>query len=69
MYQHKFKIYTAKREAIDKLRTWVMKTITDYIRRTCYNLEDTLEGWYTKLKKQVSVFVIHATAEGTMLRP
>jgi hypothetical protein len=55
MYQHEFKIYTAEREAIDKLRNWVMKTTTDHIRRTCCNPEDTLEGWYAKLKKQVGV--------------
>jgi hypothetical protein len=32
-----------------------MKTTTDHIRRTCCNLQDTLEGWYAKLKEQVGV--------------
>ena len=55
LYQHDFKIYTTEREAIDKLRNWVLKTVSDYLFRTSCDLEDTLKGWYTKLKEQVGV--------------
>jgi hypothetical protein len=44
IYQHNMKMYANEREAIDKLKNWVMKTTTDYIRRTCCDLEDTLKG-------------------------
>ena len=55
LYQHDFKIYTAEREAIDKLRNWVLKTASDHLFRTSCDPEDTLKGWYTKLKEQVGV--------------
>jgi hypothetical protein len=55
LYQHNFKMYTAEREAIDKLRNWVLKTTNKHLIRTVYNPKDTLKGWYTKLKEQVSV--------------
>ena len=44
LYQHDFKIYNAKREAIDKLRNWVLKTTSKHLIRTIYNLKDTLKG-------------------------
>jgi hypothetical protein len=55
LYQHDFKIYTAEREAIDKLRNWVLKTASDHLIRTACNPKDTLKGWYAKLKEQVGV--------------
>jgi len=55
MYQHEFKIYTAEVEAIDKLRNWVMKTTSDHLIRTACDPEDTIKGWYAKLKEQVGV--------------
>jgi len=55
LYQHDFKIYTAEREAIDKLRNWVLKTVSEHLIRTTCDLEDTLKGWYRKLKEQVGV--------------
>ena len=55
MYQHEFKIYTAEREAIDKLRNWVLKTASEHLIRTACDPEDTLRGWYRKLKEQVGV--------------
>ena len=55
LYQHDFKIYTAEREAINKLRNWVLKISSKYLVRTVYNLKDILKSWYTKLKKQVGV--------------
>ena len=55
MYQHNFKTYTTKREAIDKLRNWVLKTTSEHLIRTSCNLEDTIKGWYSKLKEQVGV--------------
>ena len=53
MYQYDFKIYTAKREAIDKLRNWVLKTASVHLIRTTCDPKDTLKGWYRKLKEQV----------------
>jgi hypothetical protein len=44
MYQHDFKIYTAEREAIDKLRNWVLKTASEHLLRTACDLKDTLKG-------------------------
>src|SRR5271166_277134 len=55
MYQYDFKTYTTKREAIDKLRNWVLKTTSEHLIRTSCNPEDTIKGWYGKLKEQVGV--------------
>jgi hypothetical protein len=55
LYQHYFKIYTAEREAIDKLRNWVRKTTSEHLIRTACDPKDTLKGWYAKLKEQVGV--------------
>jgi hypothetical protein len=55
LYQHDFKIYTAEREAIDKLRNWVLKTASEHLIRTACDPKDTLKGWYMKLKEQVGV--------------
>jgi hypothetical protein len=55
LYQHDFKIYTAEREAIDKLRNWVLKTASEHLIRTACNPKDTVKGWYGKLKEQVGV--------------
>ena len=55
LYQHDFKIYTAEREAIDKLRNWVLKTTSEHLIRTACDPKDTIRDWYTKLKEQVGV--------------
>src|SRR5271167_5265958 len=55
MYQYKVKSYTAKSKAIDKLRNWVLRTTSEHLIRTSCNLEDTIKGWYSKLKEQVGV--------------
>ena len=55
LYQHNFKIYTAEREAINKLRNWTLKTASEHLIQTTCDPKDTLKGWYTKLKEQVSV--------------
>jgi hypothetical protein len=55
LYQHDFKIYTAERESIDKLRNWVLKTTSEHLFATACDPEDTLKGWYEKLKEQVGV--------------
>jgi hypothetical protein len=55
LYQHDFKIYTAEREAIDKLRNWVLKTTSEHLFGTACDPEDTLKGWYENLKEQVGV--------------
>ncbi len=55
LYQHEFKTYTAEREAIDKLRNWVLKTTSEHLIRTACDPKDTLKGWYEKLKEQVGV--------------
>ena len=55
IYQHNFKIYTAEREAIDKLRNWVLKTTSEHLIRTSCDPKDTIRGWYAKLKEQVGV--------------
>jgi hypothetical protein len=58
LYQHDFKTYTAEREAIDKLRNWVLKTTSEHLIRTACDPTDTLKGWYEKLKEQVGVSAI-----------
>ena len=55
IYQHDFKIYTVEREAIDKLKNWVLKTASEHLIRTACDPKDTLKGWYAKLKEQVGV--------------
>jgi hypothetical protein len=55
LYQHDFNIYTAEREAIDKLRNWVLDTTSEHWIRTACDPKDTLKGWYAKLKEQVFV--------------
>jgi hypothetical protein len=34
LYQHNFKVYTAEREAVDKLRNWVLKTTSKHFIKT-----------------------------------
>jgi len=58
LYQHEFKTYTAEREAIDKLRNWVLKTTSEHLIRTACDPKDTLKGWYEKLKEQVGISAI-----------
>ena len=55
LYQHDSKIYTAEREAINKLRNWVLKTMSEHLIRTVCDPKDTIRDWYTKLKEQVGV--------------
>ena len=55
LYQHDFKIYTTEREAIDKLRNWVLKITSEHLIRTSCDPKDTIKGWYGKLKEQVGV--------------
>ena len=67
MYQHNFKIYTAETEAIDKLRNWVLRTTSEHLIRTSCDLEDTIKGWYRKLKEQVGVLDIKLTRDARSL--
>jgi hypothetical protein len=43
-YLHDPKIYTAEREAIDKLKNWVLKTASEHLIRTACDPKDTLNG-------------------------
>jgi hypothetical protein len=54
-YQQELKAYNKEQESIEKLKTWVGRTTTDHLRRTCCNPEGTLKSWYTKLKEQVGI--------------
>ena len=67
LYQHDLKAYTAEREAIDKLRNWVLKTTSEHLIRTACDPEDTLKGWYGKLKEQVGVSDIKLTRDARAL--
>lgn len=54
-YQQELKAYNKEQESIEKLKTWVGRTTTNHLRKTCCKPEGTLKTWYTKLKEQVGV--------------
>ena len=54
-YQQELKAYNKEQEIIEKLKTWVGRTTTGHLRKTCCNPESTLKSWYTKLKEQVGI--------------
>ena len=54
-YQQELKAYNKEQESIEKLKTWVGRTTTGHLRKTCCNPESTLKSWYTKLKEQVGI--------------
>src|SRR6266487_5908447 len=42
-----------QRDALDKLQTWMTKTIAASYVETCFDYEENIDVWYSKLKEQV----------------
>ena len=55
IYKEESKDYTDEKDAIDKLKSWVHKTVSKhYIQAACAP-EDDLHNWYANLKEHVGV--------------
>ena len=55
MYTHQSKLYTEQKDAIEKLKNWVLKTTNMHLIRTACNPTDTIKQWYANLEEQVGV--------------
>jgi cyclopropane fatty-acyl-phospholipid synthase-like methyltransferase len=40
-------------DALDKLQTWMTKTVAPRYMETCFEYSETVRVWYENLKKQV----------------
>ena len=45
--------YNKQQDALDKLQTWMMKTVAANYAKTCFNYEKDIKNWYSALKQQV----------------
>lgn len=52
-YKAEKDLYDAERDALDKLQTWMTKTVTPRYMETCFEYSETVRVWYENLKKQV----------------
>ena|SRR5438270_653297 len=55
MYTHQSKLYTEQKDAIEKLKNWVLKTTNTHLIRTACTPTDTIKKWYANLEEQVGV--------------
>jgi hypothetical protein len=54
-YKAEKDLYDGEREALDKLQTWMTKTVASSYAQTCFDYSDGIKEWYNKLKEQVSM--------------
>ncbi|RHZ51562.1 uncharacterized protein CDV56_106148 [Aspergillus thermomutatus] len=45
--------YEKQREALNKLQSWMMRTVASRYRETCFGYEKDIKEWYNALKEQV----------------
>jgi hypothetical protein len=55
MYTHNSRLYTQEKEAIEKLKGWVLKTVSNHLIRTACSPTESIDKWYEKLQTQVGV--------------
>ena len=55
MYTHDRKQYNEQKEAIEKLKNWVLKTTSQHLLRTVCKPTENIKEWYSNLTKQVGV--------------
>jgi len=54
-YKAEKDLYDGERDALDKLQTWMAKTVASSYAQTCFDYSEGIEEWYKKLKEQVSM--------------
>jgi hypothetical protein len=54
-YKAQKDLYDGERDALDKLQTWMTKTVASNYAQTCFDYSDGIKEWYGKLKEQVSM--------------
>jgi hypothetical protein len=47
--------YDKQQDALDKLQSWMTKTVAPSYAHTCFNPEQDIKIWYNNLKEQVGV--------------
>jgi hypothetical protein len=52
-YKAEKDLYDTERDALDKLQTWMTKTVAPRYMETCFEYSETVRVWYENLKKQV----------------
>ena len=55
MYTHNSRLYTQEKEAIEKIKDWMLKTVSPHLIRTACSPTDGINRWYEKLQVQVGV--------------
>src|SRR5215471_9678311 len=53
IYKNNMDQYNKQQDALDKLQTWMMKTVAANYAKTCFNYEKDIKNWYSALKQQV----------------
>jgi hypothetical protein len=48
-------LYDRERDELDKLQTWMTKTVAPNYVQTCFDYSEGISEWYGKLKEQVSI--------------
>jgi hypothetical protein len=48
-------LYDRERDELDKLQTWMTKTVAPNYAQTCFDYFEGIREWYGKLKEQVSI--------------
>ena len=54
-YKAQKDLYDGERDALDKLQTWMTKTVASSYAQTCFDYSEGIKEWYDKLKEQVSM--------------
>ena len=54
-YKAQKDLYDGERDALDKLQTWMTKTVASNYAQTCFDYSEGIKEWYGKLKEQVSM--------------
>jgi hypothetical protein len=48
-------LYDREWDELDKLQTWMTKTVAPNYVQTCFDYSEGISEWYGKLKEQVSI--------------
>jgi len=55
VYKAEKELYVAEKEALDKLQTWMTKTVASNYIETCFDYDKDIKVWYNNLKQQVGL--------------
>ena len=54
-YKAQKDLHDGERDALDKLQTWMTKTVASNYAQTCFEYSEGIKEWYGKLKEQVGM--------------